>query len=242
MNRAPMSSAQLEQQFQARIAQAKEAARLASIAAAARSQGASNGPPLASAPAVPGVPFRPPPIHANAPASASRFAAAPEPAAVDDVPSEVRNRIDRLVEFVARNGDAFEATARQRERDNPDFAFLRPGGPFSDYYQWKKQQACGAQPPPAGAPTGFVPSPPPRAPFGSPNAVQAQAPPMSIDPLGGMSVGAMANVCKFARLSGVPAYAPIPREVVASVGSLPPVEPARLEIRLSEFYRDEERN
>lgn len=154
-----MSSAQLEQQFQARIAQAKEAARLASIAAAARAQGATNGAPFASGPAVPGVPFRPPPIQANAPVPGSRFAAAPEPVAMGNLPPEVRNRIDRLVEFVARNGDAFEATARQRERDNPDFAFLKPGGPFSDYYQWKKQQVCGSQPAQAGA-AGGCPSRP----------------------------------------------------------------------------------
>ena len=54
-----------------------------------------------------------------------------------------------------------------------------------------------------------------------------------------MSVGAMANVCKFAKVSGVQPYAPIPREVLLRVGSLPPVEPARLEVRLTEFYRDE---
>ncbi|GMF30764.1 unnamed protein product [Phytophthora fragariaefolia] len=238
IRRALMSS-ELELQFQARIAQAKEAARLASIAAAARAQGAPNGPPFAASPAVPGVPFRPPPIHANAPPVSSRFAAAPEPPAMGNVPTEARNRIDRLVEFVARNGDAFEATARERERDNPDFAFLMPGGLFSDYYQWKKQRVCSVQPPHVGASTGHTPSTPPRAPFGSPNAQQAS--PLPADPLGSMAVGAMANVCKFARVSGVAAYAPIPREVIANVRSLPPVEPARLEIRLSEFYRDEER-
>jgi hypothetical protein len=214
-----MTSAQLEQQFQARIAQAKEAARMASIAAAARGQNALNPAPFASVPAVPGVP-----LHA------------PETVAV---PPDVKNRIDRLVEFVARNGDAFEATARQRERDNPDFAFLRAGGPFSDYYQWKKRQMGANQPSPAAPATGFAP-PPPRTPFGLPNAVAA--PPTTADPLGDMSVGAMANICKFARVSGVPAYAPIPRAVIENAGSLPPVEPARLEIRLTEFDRDEEQS
>ncbi|GMF10821.1 unnamed protein product [Phytophthora lilii] len=233
----PLSSAQLEQQFQARIAQAKEAARLASIAAAARAQNASNGPSFASGPVVPGVPFRPPPISMTAPPSAG-FAAGPEPPAMGNIPVEVRNRIDRLVEFVARNGDAFEATARLRERDNPDFAFLTPGGPYSDYYQWKKQQMCAAQSARAETATGFTPSPPSRAPFGSPGS--APSPTMPSDPLGGISVGAMTNVCKYARINGVPMYAPIPREIIVNVGSLPPVEPARLDIRLSEFYRDEE--
>ncbi|ETI51081.1 hypothetical protein F441_05516 [Phytophthora nicotianae CJ01A1] len=228
----PMSSAALEQQFQARIAEAKEAARLASIAAAARAQNASNAPPFTSTPAVPGVPFRPPPI----PRASSRFAAPPEPFAMGNVPPDVRNRIDRLVEFVARNGDAFEATAKERERDNPDFAFLKPGGPYSNYYQARKQQMCGAQPPQVSPSMGFSHSPSPRAPSGSPNA----PPPVSTDLLG-MSVGAMANVCKFARASGVQPYEPISQEIIMNVGSLPPVEPARLEIRLSEFYRDEGR-
>jgi len=43
-------------------------------------------------------------------------------------------------------------------------------------------------------------------------------------------------------VSGVPAYAPIPRAVIENAGSLPPVEPARLEIRLTEFDRDEEQS
>ncbi|KAG3118655.1 hypothetical protein PI124_g4102 [Phytophthora idaei] len=227
-----MSSAQLEQQFQTRIAQAKEAARLASIAAAARAQSASNTLPFASMPAVPGVPFRPPPV----PQASSRFAAAPEPFAMGNVPPDVKNRIDRLVEFVARNGDAFEATAKQRERDNPDFAFLKPGGPYSDYYQTRKQQMCGAQPPQAGPTMGLSRSPPPRAPISSPSCPL----PVSTDLLD-MSVGAMANVCKLARASGVQAYEPIPLEIIMNVGSLSPVEPARLEIRMSEFYRDEGR-
>ncbi|EEY64594.1 uncharacterized protein PITG_16012 [Phytophthora infestans T30-4] len=200
-----MTSAQLEQQFQARIAQAKEAARLASVAVAARAHNRSNAPPFASIPAVPDAPFRPPPI----PQASSRFAVDPEPLAIENAPPDVKKRIDRLVEFVARNGDAFEATAKERERDNPNFAFLKPGGPYSDYYQARKQQVCRSQPPQAN--------------------------------LLDMSVGAMANVCNFARTSGVQAYEPIPREVILHVGSLPPVEPARLESRLSGFYRDEGR-
>ncbi|KAG1684219.1 hypothetical protein DVH05_011800 [Phytophthora capsici] len=211
----PASSMQLEQQFQARIAQAKEAARLASIAAAARAQNAANGPSLPSNPAVPGVPFRPP----QTPEPPT------EPFPVRNIPPNVKNRIDSLVEFVARNGDAFEATAKERERDNPNFAFLKAGGPYSDYYQWKKQQLCGSQQPPIGST---------RTP--SPNG----SPPVLNDPLGAMSVGAMANVCKFARARGVQPYAPIPQECIVNVGTLPPVEQARLEIRLSEFYRDED--
>ncbi|CAI5743967.1 unnamed protein product [Peronospora destructor] len=228
---ATISSAQLEQQFQAHIAQAKEAARLASIAAAARSHNALNGRPFASAVATSGVPFGHSPIS-------TVFQSSPdstiESFSMEHVPLDVKNRIDRLVEFVARNGDAFEATARQRERDNPDFAFLRPGGPFSAYYQWKKQQMCGNAPPTAA----FASASPPRS---SSEALNAAASTLLVatDPVGEMSVGAMANVCKYARATGVPMYAPIPHDVIMNVGKLPPVEPARLEIRMAEFYRHE---
>ncbi|CEG46154.1 Splicing factor 3a, subunit 1 [Plasmopara halstedii] len=198
---------QLEEQFQARIAQAKEAARLASIAAAARANHALDAPSFASIPAVPNTPLD------------------VTPSSIENIPFDVKNRIDRLVEFVARNGDAFEAAAKEREANNPDFAFLKPGGPYSNYYQAKKQQMCGAQQvsmaPPAKIPVFPL----------------SQSPLVSTD-LHDMPVGAMANVCKFARASGVEVYAPIPREIILNVARLPPVEPARLEIRLLEFYRD----
>ncbi|KAL7694394.1 putative calcium homeostasis endoplasmic reticulum protein [Plasmopara halstedii] len=205
------SMSQLEEQFQARIAQAKEAARLASIAAAARANHALDAPSFASIPAVPNTPLD------------------VTPSSIENIPFDVKNRIDRLVEFVARNGDAFEAAAKEREANNPDFAFLKPGGPYSNYYQAKKQQMCGAQQvsmaPPAKIPVFPL----------------SQSPLVSTD-LHDMPVGAMANVCKFARASGVEVYAPIPREIILNVARLPPVEPARLEIRLLEFYRDNSSN
>lgn len=172
--------------FQQRIARAKEAARLASLAVGSR----SAAPPAPSAPPAP--------------------------------PDAVRQRIERLVDFVRRNGPAFEAAAAQRERGNPEFAFLAPGAPFHDFYQWRKRQACGVGAPPP--PGGFGAAPPPPA-------------ETERDPMAALSVGAMANVCRLGRASGVPAYAPVPPEVVANVGSLPPVEPGRLEIRLADFYR-----
>uniref|UniRef100_M4BSH8 SURP motif domain-containing protein n=1 Tax=Hyaloperonospora arabidopsidis (strain Emoy2) TaxID=559515 RepID=M4BSH8_HYAAE len=196
-----MPSAQLEQQFQARIAQAKEAARLASIAASARASCALIGPSLA-------------PIT---PVSTTFQSSAPvaESFQLETVPIDVKNRVDRLVEFVARNGIAFELTVKQREQKNPDFAFLNPGGPFSDYYEWKKQQQMGEAPVSGQSPV-----------LGS--AFPAAS--VMTDVLGDMSVGAMANVCKFAKVSGVQPYAPIPPEVILRVGSLPSVEPARLEL------------
>ncbi|CAH0480768.1 unnamed protein product [Peronospora belbahrii] len=231
MTPPPMSSTQLEQQFQARIAQAKEAARLASIAAAARgANGLINAPFTSTIAIPPGAPFHP------VASMSSHFQCSKSFSTEENVPMDVKTRIDRLVEFVARNGDAFEATAREREQDNPDFAFLRPGGPFSAYYQWKKQQMC-RQVPPGGVSALSVQS---KASLDSSNGAVSTGLGTN-DPLGAMSVGAMANVCKYARASGVQTYAPIPREVMMNVGNLPPVEPARLEIRMSEFYRHEKR-
>ncbi|KAG7396718.1 hypothetical protein PHYBOEH_001886 [Phytophthora boehmeriae] len=230
----PPSPAVLEQQFQERIARAKEAARLASIAAAARSQ----TPPPGAHIAVPGVPYRPPPIATGSVNSA--FQGHSSPVSMGNIPPDVKNRIDHLVGFVSRNGEAFEATARHRERDNPDFAFLRPGGPYSDYYQWKKRQVCGAVTKPVSIPSEGAIPPLPSATTHSSSPASATAPSHS-DLMTTMSVGAMANVCKLAKASGVAAYTPIPTQIILNVGTLPPVEPARLEIRLSEFYRDEKR-
>lgn len=192
---------QLEQDFQARIARAKEAARLASIAATAR---ASASQPAGPSPT--GV----------ASGSASFAAGPPPPPTFQTVPEDVKHRIERLVEFIQRNGAVFEQTARERERGNADFAFLESGAPFNDYFQWRKWQACGRQ----------VSAPPPPAQAPRPETIE------------NLSVGAMANVCRLARARGVSAYAPIPADIVANVDSLPPVEPARLEIRLADFYRD----
>ncbi|TDH67815.1 uncharacterized protein CCR75_004825 [Bremia lactucae] len=220
-----MTSAQLEQQFQARIAQAKEAARLASIAAAARSEQASHAQPFATIPSVPGLPYYP----TSSPPVSSKFT---EPLIIKNVPLDIKNRIDRLVEFVARNGAAFEATAKQREMNNPDFAFLKPGGLYSDYYEARKRQVCGTQSLPGAPHMKFSSSLPPQALTTSPNSF-----PLVSTNLCSMSVGGMANVCKFARTKGVEAYAPIPLEVILNAAKLPPVEQARLEIRLAEFYQ-----
>lgn len=188
--------------FEERIARAKEAARLASIAAMSRQ----------STPSAPLV--IPPPLQVL-------FGGPPPPpsvvAASHPVPDELRNRIDRLAEFVARNGPAFEKTVRERERENPAFAFLRPGAPYHDYYQRQKHvRGSGSASPHAGVPsTPLVPSVPDES----------------------LSAGAIANVCKAALQSGLPSYSPLPVELVRQSATLAPVEPARLEIRLSEFYR-----
>ncbi|TGZ57198.1 hypothetical protein CRM22_009981 [Opisthorchis felineus] len=49
---------------------------------------------------------------------------------------EQRNIIDKLAEFVARNGQDFESLTKEKQRENPKFAFLQ-GGDYYDYYKYK---------------------------------------------------------------------------------------------------------
>ncbi|XP_065336017.1 calcium homeostasis endoplasmic reticulum protein [Cloeon dipterum] len=49
---------------------------------------------------------------------------------------ELRNIIDKLAQFVARNGPEFENMTKNKQKDNPKFAFLF-GGEFFNYYQYK---------------------------------------------------------------------------------------------------------
>ncbi|XP_037070059.1 calcium homeostasis endoplasmic reticulum protein-like [Pollicipes pollicipes] len=49
---------------------------------------------------------------------------------------ERRNIIDKLAQFVARNGPDFEAMTKAKQKDNPKFSFLF-GGEFFNYYQYK---------------------------------------------------------------------------------------------------------
>lgn len=49
---------------------------------------------------------------------------------------EQRNVIDKLANFVARNGPDFENVTKHKQLDNPKFSFLF-GGEFHGYYQFK---------------------------------------------------------------------------------------------------------
>uniref|UniRef100_A0A1B0B7T4 SURP motif domain-containing protein n=1 Tax=Glossina palpalis gambiensis TaxID=67801 RepID=A0A1B0B7T4_9MUSC len=85
----------------------------------------------------------------------------------------LRNIIDKLAEFVARNGPEFEMITKQKQQNNPKFEFLY-GGEHAAYYQCrvmaeqnflKQQQQCNSgnnmlnqqQPPPH-----FTQGPPPN--------------------------------------------------------------------------------
>lgn len=48
----------------------------------------------------------------------------------------MKNIIDKLAQFVARNGPEFEHMTKQKQKDNPKFSFLF-GGEFFNYYQYK---------------------------------------------------------------------------------------------------------
>lgn len=49
---------------------------------------------------------------------------------------EQRNIIDKLANFVARNGPKFEELTKSKQRENEKFAFLF-GGEYHSYYNWK---------------------------------------------------------------------------------------------------------
>ena len=49
---------------------------------------------------------------------------------------ELKNIIDKLANFVARNGPEFEQMTMNKQRDNPKFQFLF-GGEWHAYYKWR---------------------------------------------------------------------------------------------------------
>ena len=49
---------------------------------------------------------------------------------------ELKNIIDKLANFVARNGPEFEQMTMNKQRDNPKFQFLF-GGEWHTYYKWR---------------------------------------------------------------------------------------------------------
>ncbi|VDO27241.1 unnamed protein product [Haemonchus placei] len=68
------------------------------------------------------------------------------------VPSDddLRNAIERLAVFVAKNGPDFEKMTMDKQEGNPKFAFLY-GGPFNEYYRFcveREVQKIHGPPPP----------------------------------------------------------------------------------------------
>ena len=50
---------------------------------------------------------------------------------------QLANIIDKLAEFVARNGPEFEKMTLLKQQNNSKFKFLQPGFQYNDYYQYK---------------------------------------------------------------------------------------------------------
>ena len=62
-----------------------------------------------------------------------------------------RERIDKMAEYIIRNGPQFETMMREKQRGNSEFAFLY-GGPHSDYFRYALY--CLSQP--RQGPPGFT--------------------------------------------------------------------------------------
>ena len=50
---------------------------------------------------------------------------------------QLANIIDKLAEFVARNGPEFEQMTKIKQKNNVKFAFLQKGSEFHSYYQYR---------------------------------------------------------------------------------------------------------
>ncbi|XP_010432891.1 PREDICTED: calcium homeostasis endoplasmic reticulum protein [Camelina sativa] len=74
-----------------------------------------------------------PPHHLPPPFPGPYDSAPPHPPPADP---ELQKRIDKLVEYSVKNGPEFEAMMRDRQKDNPDYAFLF-GGEGHGYYRYK---------------------------------------------------------------------------------------------------------
>ena len=110
---------------------------------------------------------------------------------MDSVPppptdGDQRNIIDKLAEFVARNGPKFEDMTKNKQKGNPKFQFLF-GGEHYHYYMYKvnaeqaimrqqQQQQWGAQAHQQGGyPSGGPPGPPPHQGGWGPRSGQANS-------------------------------------------------------------------
>ncbi|KAJ7975946.1 Calcium homeostasis endoplasmic reticulum protein [Quillaja saponaria] len=98
----------------------------------------------------------------------------PPPVAPPSDP-ELQKRIDKLVEYAAKNGPEFEAMIREKQQDNPSYSFLF-GGEGNAYYHYKIW--LSTRPPGGHFNAPFVPSSmpmmhPPPNPMMSPSPLNA---------------------------------------------------------------------
>lgn len=95
------------------------------------------------------------------------MSAAPQPP-----PEPLKQRIDALCAYAAKNGTAFLQSIVEKQSKTPEYSFLH-GGPGADYYQYKLQAATAAAP---SAQPAQSPAPPATAPAAAPAAASAAAP------------------------------------------------------------------
>ena len=53
-------------------------------------------------------------------------------------PPNVQPIVDKMAEYAANNGEEFEKTVLEKNRNDPRFSFLRPGNEYHAYYTTKK--------------------------------------------------------------------------------------------------------
>uniref|UniRef100_A0A0D9WTB9 CID domain-containing protein n=1 Tax=Leersia perrieri TaxID=77586 RepID=A0A0D9WTB9_9ORYZ len=75
-------------------------------------------------------------MHAPPPPFDSAAAAPPPVAAPPPSDPELQKRIDKVVEYIAKNGPEFEVVIRDKQHENPDYAFIF-GGEGHAYYRYK---------------------------------------------------------------------------------------------------------
>ena len=99
-----------------------------------------------------------PPPHAGFEPSTS---GPPPPFALPPPDATLAKRIETVAGFVRKNGQKFEEVTRAKQRGNPEFAFLDPGGEGNEYYAWLRHAARAGidpkKPPGVGENAAFDP-------------------------------------------------------------------------------------
>nr|CAB3471199.1 unnamed protein product [Digitaria exilis] len=117
-------------------------------------------PPYAAHPPPPHVMSTPSPPPHHPYMHPPPYESAPPPAAPPADP-ELQKRIDKLVEYIGKNGPEFEAMIRDKQHDNPDYAFVF-GGEGHAYYRYMLWLLPR---PPAPYPPGSMHMMPPMGPM-----------------------------------------------------------------------------
>ncbi|KAI4356155.1 hypothetical protein L6164_000199 [Bauhinia variegata] len=115
--------------------------------------------------------FPPPPVPSP---FHGQYDSAPPPVAPPSDP-ELQKRIDKLVEYSAKNGPEFEAMIRDKQQDNPSYSFLF-GGEGHGYYRyklWLSTRPPGGPFNPHFPPSSMPVMHPPPNPMLSPSALNA---------------------------------------------------------------------